>query len=96
MSDAMSYNFGAIEGVSSTVLGQVSNIESLLDQGQACVGKLKDAWSGSGAEQMGIAQQQWHGTSDQLKLALRDLANKVGQAGQDMQQQDAANAARFA
>jgi early secretory antigenic target protein ESAT-6 len=86
MSDALSYNFGGIDGAAGDITRQVSTIQGLLDQGGACVQKLASIWGGAGSESYQATQQRWDSTAAELNAALSDLSNKVGEAGSSMLQ----------
>jgi early secretory antigenic target protein ESAT-6 len=82
---SLKYNFGQIEGAASAVQGSVGTIQGLLDEGGQAVQKLSSIWGGSGSEAYLGVQQRWDSTAAELNAALKDLSNKVGQAGAGMQ-----------
>ena len=53
----------------------------LLDEGGQCVQKLAGIWGGSGSDAYQQTQARWDSTAAELNAALKDLSDKVGQAG---------------
>jgi early secretory antigenic target protein ESAT-6 len=83
--NSLEYDFGGIEGAASAVQSSVQMIQSLLDEGGRCVQKLATIWGGSGSDAYQQTQQRWDSTAAALNAALKDLSDKVGQAGAGMQ-----------
>jgi 6 kDa early secretory antigenic target len=79
-----SWNFAGIEAGASTIQGAVGTTESLLDEGKASLGKLAEAWGGSGSSAYQTVQTRWDAASNELNAALKSLAIKISEAGQSM------------
>jgi len=80
------WNFSGIESGADAIQGSVQATEGLLDEGKASLTKLADAWGGSGAEAYQAVQKLWDENSAELNTSLRELANRISEAGQNMQQ----------
>lgn len=79
------WNFSGIEAGSSAIQGSVQTTQGLLDEGKASLAKLADAWGGSGSEAYQAVQRRWDDTSAELNTSLRELANRISEAGVNMQ-----------
>jgi early secretory antigenic target protein ESAT-6 len=86
MSEAQSWNFGGIEAGSGAIAGSVQTVHSLLDEGNASLGKLAEAWGGSGSEAYQAVQKDWDTKSQELNASLQSLSQRIGEAGQAMSQ----------
>ena len=81
-----SWNFGGIEAGAGSIAGAVQTTEGLLGEGKTSLGKLAEAWGGSGAEAYQAVQRNWDDTSAELNTALQQLSQRIGEAGQTMSQ----------
>ncbi len=79
------WNFAAIEAGSSAIQGAVGTTQRLLDEGNTSLKNLAAAWGGSGAEAYQAVQARWDATSAELNTSLRELANRISEAGANMQ-----------
>jgi 6 kDa early secretory antigenic target len=79
-----SWNFAGIDAGSSDILSQASAIEGLLDEGQESLGRLANAWGGSGSEAYQAVQNNWQQKSSDLKNSLQNLAHTITEAGHAM------------
>jgi early secretory antigenic target protein ESAT-6 len=80
----MQYNFAGIEAAASAIQGNVTTVHSLLDEGKASLGKLANAWGGSGSEAYQGVQQKWDVTAQELNSSLQNLGRAISEAGQAM------------
>jgi early secretory antigenic target protein ESAT-6 len=86
MSEHQSWNFGGIEAGSGAIAGAVQTVHGLLDEGNASLGKLAEAWGGSGSDAYQVVQKNWDNTSKELNDSLQSLSQRIGEAGQTMSQ----------
>jgi|HubBroStandDraft_3_1064219.scaffolds.fasta_scaffold38300_2 early secretory antigenic target protein ESAT-6 len=86
MSEHQSWNFGGIEAGAGSIAGAVQTTQSLLDEGKASLGKLAEAWGGSGSEAYQAVQHNWDNTSKELNESLQSLSQRISEAGQTMSQ----------
>ncbi|OBA61395.1 hypothetical protein A5647_11340 [Mycobacterium sp. 1100029.7] len=84
MSEAQSWNFGGIEAGASSIAGSVQTVHGLLDEGNASLGKLAEAWGGSGSEAYQAVQKDWDAKSLELNNSLQALSQRISEAGQAM------------
>jgi early secretory antigenic target protein ESAT-6 len=80
------WNFAGIEGGASSIQGAVQTTHGLLDEGKASLGKLANAWGGSGSEAYQGVQRQWDDASAELNDSLTKLAQRITEASQAMAQ----------
>ena len=86
MSEHQSWNFAGIEDGSRTIAGSVQTVHGLLDEGKASLGKLAEAWGGSGSDAYQSVQANWDNTSLELNNSLQSLSQRISEAGQTMSQ----------
>jgi 6 kDa early secretory antigenic target len=86
MSEHQSWNFGGIEAGAGSIASAVQATQSLLDEGKTSLGKLSEAWGGSGSEAYKAVQQNWDNTSAELNSSLQSLSQRISEAGQTMSQ----------
>lgn len=86
MSEHQSWNFGGIEAGAGSIASAVQATQSLLDEGKSSLGKLSEAWGGSGSEAYKAVQQNWDNTSAELNSSLQSLSQRISEAGQTMSQ----------
>lgn len=79
------WNFSGIEAGSSAIQGSVGTTQRLLDEGDTSLKNLAAAWGGSGSEAYQALQARWAAASAELLAALRELANRISEAGANMQ-----------
>ena len=79
------WDFAAIEAASSAIQGSVGTTQRLLDEGNTSLKNLAAAWGGSGSEAYQAVQARWDATSAELNTSLRELANRISEAGANMQ-----------
>ena len=79
------WNFSGIEAASSAIQGSVGTIAGFLAEGNTSLKNLAAAWGGSGAEAYQAVQARWDATSAELNTSLRELANRISEAGANMQ-----------
>jgi len=90
------YNFGGIDTMSAQITAFVNHMnEKLAEVDGTFKNLLADGWSGSAANAFQGCSIQWHKSADQMAQTLQQLSTKVGNAGANMAQADAAAAARF-
>lgn len=90
------WNFAGIEGGSAEIHGAVSTTAGLLDEGKASLTTLASAWGGTGSEAYQAVQARWDSTSNELNMALQNLAQTISEAGQTMAQTEAGVTGMFA
>ena len=78
------WNFSGIEAGSSAIQGSVGTTQRLLDEGNTSLKNLAAAWGGSGSEAYQAVQARWDATSAELNTRLRELANRISEAGTGM------------
>ena len=76
--------FSGIEAGSSAIQGAVGTTQGLLDEGNTSLKNLAAAWGGSGSEAYQAVQARWDATSAELNTRLRELANRISEAGVTM------------
>ncbi|BAX95049.1 WXG100 family type VII secretion target [Mycobacterium shigaense] len=86
MSEHQSWNFGGIEAGAGSIAGAVQTVHGLLDEGKQSLGKLAEAWGGSGSEAYQAVQHNWDNTSKELNDSLQSLSQRISEAGQTMAQ----------
>ena len=79
------WEFSQIEAGSSAIQGAVGTTQRLLDEGNTSLKNLAAAWGGSGSEAYQAVQARWDATSAELNTSLRELANRISEAGANMQ-----------
>jgi ESAT-6 family protein len=84
MSEAQSWNFGGIEAGAGAIAGSVQTVHSLLDEGNQSLGKLAEAWGGSGSEAYQAVQKDWDSKSLELNNSLQSLSTAISEASQTM------------
>ena len=89
------WNFSGIEAGSSAIQGSVGTTQRLLDEGDTSLKNLAAAWGGSGSEAYQAVQAGWAAASVELLTALRELANRISEAGANMQSTEQGVSARF-
>jgi WXG100 family type VII secretion target len=95
-SEDIVYNFGGIDTVSGSITAFVNHLNEKLDEvDRTFKNLLAQGWQGAGADAFQGASAKWHGSADQMANTLHSLSAKVGSAAVNMQQADAAAAARF-
>jgi WXG100 family type VII secretion target len=95
-SDNLVYDFGGIDSLSGSIAAFVTQMNQHLDEVDRTFNNLiANGWSGAGADAFQGASTQWHNLADQMATTLQSLSTKVGNAAVNMQQADAAAAARF-
>ncbi len=81
-----SWNFAGIEAGAGSIQGAVQTTQGLLDEGKSSLAKLAAAWGGSGSEAYQGVQRRWDDASAELNEALKNLAQRISEAGQSMAQ----------
>lgn len=95
MSDLV-YDFSGIDTISGQIAAFVSHMNDQLDQvDRTFKNLLAQGWEGQGATAFSGCSAKWHASAGQMAQTLHQLSAKVGKAGADMAQADAAAAARF-
>jgi WXG100 family type VII secretion target len=90
------YNFSGIDSIAGSITGFVNHMNEQLDQvDRTFKTLLAEGWEGQGANAFNGCSAKWHASADQMAATLQQLSTKVGKAGADMAQADAAAAARF-
>lgn len=96
MTDDLVYDFNGISSLSGSINAFVSQMnEHLGEVDRTFNNLLANGWSGAGADAFQGCSVKWHGNADQMAQTLQTLSQKVGDAAVNMQQADAAAAARF-
>jgi early secretory antigenic target protein ESAT-6 len=80
------WEFVGIDGSSMEMQGYVKQTDGLLDEGKASLAALASVWGGSGSEAYQAVQARWDSTSAELNAALQNLAQTIGNSGQNMKQ----------
>lgn len=89
------WNFAAIASGAMDVQGSVVATRGLLEDGEAALKMLAEVWGGSTSESYQAVQNKWNSLSNELNLALEDLARKIDEAGLTMGHTEMVNQARF-
>ena len=96
MSDDLVYDFNGISSLSGSITAFVSQMnEHLAEVDRTFNNLLANGWSGGAADAFQGCSSRWHTNADQMAQTLHTLSQKVGDAAANMQQADAAAAARF-
>jgi WXG100 family type VII secretion target len=96
MSDNIVYNFSGIDSISGQIVGFVNHMNEKLDEvDRTFKNLLANGWEGQGANAFNGCSAKWHSSAGEMASTLQQLSAKVGKAGTDMAQADAAAAARF-
>lgn len=94
--DDIVYDFGGIDTISGSISAFVNHMNEKLDEvDRTFKNLLAQGWTGQGANAFSGCSVKWHGSAGQMAATLHQLSVKVGKAGADMAQADAAAAARF-
>ncbi len=72
--------FDAVEAAGTSLSGEAKTTEQLLEEVNAQVAALKDAWDGESAEQWGVLQDQFGVAYEDMKSALHGLGNTTSEA----------------
>ena len=78
------WEYAVIEAGSIAIQGSVGTTQGLLDEGNTSLKNLAAAWGGSGSEAYQAVQARWDATSAELNTRLRELANRISEAGVTM------------
>jgi WXG100 family type VII secretion target len=90
------YDFGGIDSIAGSISQFVSQMNEHLDEvDRTFKNLLANGWEGKGSEAFNGCSVRWHESAGQMAATLHQLSQKVGKAGADMAQADAAAAARF-
>jgi WXG100 family type VII secretion target len=90
------YDFAGIDTIAGQIEAFVADMNgTLADVDAKFRTLLGNGWTGAGADAFGVQSQQWHRKADQMAATLRRLSAAAGTAAVNMQQADAAAAARF-
>jgi WXG100 family type VII secretion target len=96
MSDDLVYDFNGINSLSGSITAFVTQMNEHLNEVDRTFNNLlANGWQGAGADAFQGQSQKWHSNADQMATTLQTLSQKVGNAAVNMQQADAAAAARF-
>jgi early secretory antigenic target protein ESAT-6 len=82
------WEFSQIEAGSSAIQGSVGTTQGLLDEGNTSLKNLAAAWGGSGSEAYQAVQARWDVTSAELNTRLREPANRISEAVENMKLTD--------
>jgi WXG100 family type VII secretion target len=95
-SDNLVYDFNGINSLAGSIAAFVAQMnEHLGEVDRTFNNLLANGWSGAGADAFQGCSLKWHSNADQMATTLQTLSTKVGNAAVNMQQADAAAAARF-
>lgn len=92
----ITYNFAGIKTAEGELLAAVSRTLGLLDEGKGSLANLQAAWLGQGSDSYQAVQMRWDQNSEELNLALQNLAQAVGGAGDTMAQTEQGVVGKFA
>jgi early secretory antigenic target protein ESAT-6 len=93
--DDIVYDFSGIDTISGTIASFVTQMNEQLDEvDRTFKNLLANGWEGKGSEAFSGCSVRWHSSASQMANTLHQLSQKVGKAGADMAEADAA-AARF-
>ncbi|MBI3227729.1 MAG: WXG100 family type VII secretion target [Mycolicibacterium cosmeticum] len=90
------WNFAAIMAGAADIHGSVGTTQSLLEEGEASLGRLASTWTGAAQESYQALQVRWNSTAAELNSALQNLAQTVDEAAQTMAQTETGVAGMFA
>ncbi len=94
--DSLVYDFSGIDTLSGSIAAFVTQMNQHLDEVDRTFNNLlANGWSGAGANAFQGCSNTWHGKANEMATTLQTLSTKVGNAAANMQQADAAAAARF-
>lgn len=80
------WNFAAIMAGAADIHGSVGTTQSLLEEGEASLGRLTATWTGGAQEAYQALQVRWNSTAAELNSALQNLAQTIDEAAQNMTQ----------
>ncbi|MHA3018705.1 WXG100 family type VII secretion target [Mycobacterium sp. BMJ-28] len=80
------WNFAAITAGAHDIHGAVGTTQSLLEEGEASLGRLASTWTGDAQESYHTLQTRWNSTAAELNSALQNLAQTIDEAAQQMTQ----------
>ena len=83
-------------GMQDTEQGITGMFASAGDTGGETAKKLASIWGGAGSDSYQQTQSRWDSTAAELNAALKELSDKVGQAGASMQDTEKAVGGMFA
>jgi WXG100 family type VII secretion target len=94
--DSIVYNFAGIDSVAGSINAFVTQMNNDLGEvDQSFKNLLANGWQGAGADAFTGCSAKWHQNANQMAETLQRLSQKVGSAAANMQQADAAAAAKF-
>jgi WXG100 family type VII secretion target len=90
------YDFAGIDSVAGQIEAFVADMnQTLSDVDAKFRNLLANGWAGAAADAFNTQSAQWHKKADEMATTLRRLSTAAGNASVNMQQADAAAAARF-
>lgn len=78
------WDFNTIAHSSEGVRGSVVTTQGLLADGDSALKMLAGVWGGASSAAYQQMQNKWNQASEELNLALNDLAVKIAEAGSSM------------
>ena len=96
MGENLVYDFNGINSLAGAITAFVAQMNEHLAQVDRTFNNLlAHGWSGAAADAFQGCSTKWHANADQMANTLQTLSTRVGNAAGNMQQADAAAAARF-
>jgi len=93
----LAYTYGTVAGLSLSIAGFVTGMQTELDQLDAVfTALLRDDWNGHAAEAFRTCSTTWHTAATALAQRIAVLAERVERSGTDMEQTDGVVANRLA
>jgi WXG100 family type VII secretion target len=90
------YDFAGIDSIAGQIEAFVADMnQTLSDVDSKFRTLLANGWAGAAADAFGVQSSVWHKKADEMATTLRRLSAAAGNASVNMQQADAAAAARF-
>jgi WXG100 family type VII secretion target len=89
--DMIQVSFGAIDALGGHIDGQVTQVETQLDDLRQAIQKLGASWSGGTQEAFQAVQNSWNQSAEDLKTVLNRIAVAVHAAHDAYQQTETKN-----
>lgn len=95
MSNTFAVDTARIAGASGDIERIAASIEAEVRSMMAKLTGLQDCWRGSAAGSFQSVTQDWSATQERVRASLQQISTTLRLAGQDYEQVEATNRARF-
>ncbi|HEV2780702.1 MAG TPA: WXG100 family type VII secretion target [Actinophytocola sp.] len=95
MDGQMSYDFGSLETLAGSIDGQVSAINTTLEDLRSKVNNLTELYAGAASEGFQATRAEWNNAADHLNQTLARISTAVKTTNADAQATESKNAGRW-